>query len=147
MRLNDYMNDGANHQAKAVLAFLQSHSGIENSWDDKQHRYLAEPDVARWENCREQGYVVSMRNKAGNQLNIAFFEHRNSDDICAVEWEQNTLNPPNIDTARFYFIYKNKYDVSCSFDYGQVMEMANWIYSRLETYWEKVHSIPINHTD
>ena len=60
---NKYMDDGANCQAKAVLAYLSHNDGIEESWDTEQKRYTAEPKVARWENCREQGYVISLTSK------------------------------------------------------------------------------------
>jgi len=57
-RLKTYLDDGANYQAKAVLAYLQKYEGIEDSWDEAFYRYRAQPLVARWENCREQGYIV-----------------------------------------------------------------------------------------
>ena len=67
--------------------------------------------VARWENCREQGYVISLRLPTySKQLNIAFFEHRNTDSICAIVWEQRTLNSPTIETAEFGDVYKTKWD-------------------------------------
>jgi hypothetical protein len=133
-QLRHYHNDGANQQARAVLCFIEPE--MDCSWDDAQKRCLADITIARWENCREQGYVLSLRSKGGNrQLNIAFFEHRNSDNICAVEWEQTTINAPTIDTAQFGEIYKNKYDVSHSTGYGKVREMAEWINKRLEVFW------------
>ncbi len=135
--LFSYNHDGAGYQARAVLAFLSGHDGIEESWETSEYR--ARPSVARWHNCREQGYVVSMRGAGDtpDQLNIAFFEHRNSDDICAVEWEQWTMNPPNIDTAQFGSgVYRDKYDVSYSVRYGNAHKMADWIYERLERFWK-----------
>ena len=136
MSLFTYQEDGANRQARAVLAYLQGNSGIEKSWDGDKGKYMAEPQVARWENCREQGYVVYMRSKHyGKQINIAFFEHRNSDGICAVKWEQVTLNSPTIDTAEFGNIYKDKYDTSFDVGYGKVVEMSDWIYEQLEEWW------------
>ena len=135
--LKHYNEDGANYQAKAVLAFLQARCDIEESWNKEYHKYDAEPEVARWENCREQGYVVSMRAKNNEQINIAFFEHRNSDSICAVKWEQSTINAPTIDTAKFGKIYKTKFDVSHSVGYGKVVEMADWIKKELDSFWSE----------
>lgn len=130
--------DGANAQAQAVLAYLRQGDGIENSWSDEEKEYIAQPKVSRWENCREQGYVVSMRSKGyDKQINIAFFEHRNSDEICAVEWEQVTINAPTIDTAKFGDIYKDKYDVSKGFGYGEASRMADWIEKQLSSFWNK----------
>jgi len=134
--LNTYMLDGANHQARAVLAFLQRSDGIEVSWDDKYHDYRAKPKVARWENCREQGYIVSMNSRNYNkQLNVAFFEHRNSDSICAIRWEQSSMNSITIETAKFGDAYKDKYDTSFSVEYGKALEMARWIEGQLVEFW------------
>jgi len=129
------MDDGANAQARAVLAYMSRGDGIEESWNGKE--YAAKVIVARWSNCREQGYVCSMRAPAhsANQLNIAFFEHRNSDNICAVKWEQSTINPPDIDTAEFGSIYKDKWDVSHTVKHGEALKMADWIMKQFTQYW------------
>lgn len=129
--------DGANYQARAVLAFLAGHDHIEGSWDVKRSAYRAEPTVARWYNCREQGYVVSLTTADyRKQINIAFFEHRNSDSICAVEFEAVTTNPPTIDTITEDMpVYKDKCDVSHTVRPGQASKMADWIFNRLEQYW------------
>ncbi|GIV43853.1 MAG: hypothetical protein KatS3mg035_0976 [Bacteroidia bacterium] len=135
--LSRYQDDGANFQAQAVLAFVRRHGGeLQISYNRDERMYEAEPKVARWENCREQGYVISLRSKNyKRQLNIAFFEHRNSDSICAVKWEQTTLNSPTIDTAQFGDVYKDKYYTSFSVGYGEVLKMANWIVKQLEEFW------------
>lgn len=136
--LNNYNNDGANYQAKAVLAFIQgSDCIIEESWSKERSAYLAEPRVARWENCREQGYVISLRTADyKKQLNIAFFEHRNSDSICAIKWEQATINSPTIETADFGgTVYKDKYDTSHDEGYGKAKEMAEWIVNEFQKFW------------
>jgi hypothetical protein len=69
------------------------------------------------------------------QLNIAFFEHRNSDSICAVKWEEITMNSPTINTANFGDVYKDKYDVSHSVGYGKILEMAEWIEQQMTNFW------------
>ena len=127
--IKHYLYDGANHQTKAVLAYL-------SQWDSERKQYLAEPKVARWENCREQGYVVSIRSQDySRQFNVIFFEHRNSDSICAVKWEQCSTNSPTINTADFGKTYKNKYDVSFEVGYGEVVKMSDWIWSELTNFW------------
>ena len=134
--LNQYLKDGADFQARAVLAYLSYSDGIEESWNDGQSRYEAMPYVSRWENCREQGYIVSLRSKDfRRQLNIIFFEHRNSDAICAVKWEQGSINSLTIETAKFGNIYKDKYDVSFSVGYGEVVKMADWVWEQLVEFW------------
>lgn len=134
--LKTYLQDGAKHQARAVLAILQESADIEPSWDKERKMYIAEPKIGRWENCREQGYIVSLRSKNySEQINIAFFEHRNSDSICAVKWEQYSVNPLTIDNAEFGEIYKDKYDVSYETEYGEIVEMAGWIERQLTNFW------------
>ena len=130
----NYLNDGANRQAQAVLMLLQG-GGIETSYEDG--KYKAEPSVARWENCREQGYIVSLRSSDyKRQLNIAFFEHRNSDQICAVKWEQVSMNSLTIDTAKFGDeVYKDKYDTSFDCGYGDALIMADWITEQFEEFY------------
>jgi len=130
----NYMKPGP--QAKAVYAYLDGYEGVEVSWDKSFSRY-APVHIAEWHNGREEGYVIIFRNKKCDQLNIAFFEHRNSDDICAVEWVQSTMNPPTIETAKFGDIYKSKYDVSHSVGWGCSKDMAEWIMGRLEAHWIK----------
>lgn len=133
--------DGACAASRAVRAHLSGYSGIEESWSSEWKRYMAEPEINRWHNCREQGYVISMHSQNySRQLNIAFFEHRNSDNICAIKWEQKTWNPPTIDNAEFGDIYKDKYDVSHQVSYNQAYEMSEWIYEQLVEFW-KVTSV------
>jgi hypothetical protein len=132
--MKKYFNDGANNQAQAVLALIGCFE-IEDSWNPEYKTYDADILVGRWENCREQGYVLSLRNKKYKQINVAFFEHRNSDEICAVVWDQNTTNTPNIDSANFGDVYKNKFDVSHLVKYGHIAEMAEYIKTRLIEHW------------
>jgi len=129
---------GAGSQAEAVLAYLRGHDGIESSWDGNEKDYAARPTVARWENCREQGYVVSMSSaRYDKQINIAFFEHRNTDNICAIKWDQCTINAPTIDTAEFGDdVYKDKYDTSFDVNYGEAEKMASLIMTELTTWWD-----------
>ncbi len=122
--LKHYMQDGANAQARAVLALLQ-----DDIDEDREVR------VSRWENCREQGYVISVLSpNFREQLNIAFFEHRNSDLIHAVKWQQTTINAPTIDTAKFGDIYKDKYDTSFSVGYREIAKMTKWIVEQIEDF-------------
>jgi hypothetical protein len=135
--LENYLEDGANYQSRATLMFLQRDANIEESWNKEYKTYDAEIKVSRWENCREQGYVVSLRNKKREQLNIAFFEHRNSDSICSIKWKQESINTLTIDNAKFGDVYKDKYDTSHSVEYGKAYEMAEWIIKELTEHWTK----------
>lgn len=135
--------DGANAQARAVLAYLSDHDGIESSWDEKYLSYRADPLVARWHNCREQGYVVSLRSRnSGRQLNIAWFEHRNSDEICAWLWEQHTIysNPPTIETMEPK--RASKWDSDHTVKVGEASDMADWIFAKLTEFWDATANEP-----
>jgi hypothetical protein len=123
-------------QANAVRAYLEMYDGVEPSWSDEWKRY-EDVNIAEWHNGRERGYVVMFTNPKREQLNIAFFEHRNSDEICALAWVQSTINPPTIESAKFGDIYKDKYDVSHSVGVGQAKDMADWIYEQLCVHWSK----------
>lgn len=133
--LNEYLKDGASKQARAVLCFVQDFT-IEESWNDQHKIYEATPTVARWENCREQGYIISLRSRTHKQLNIAFFEHRNSDSIHAIKWEQAAMNSITIDTAKFNGqCYSDKWDTSYRVSYGEVSDMADWIINEFTNWW------------
>jgi hypothetical protein len=136
-----YHNDGANRQTQAALAMFQSIlcDGLEESWDDKWKRYKANIEIARWENCREQGYVLSLRSDdCQQQLNVAFFEHRNTDSICAIKWHQCTLNSPTIDSADFNGeCYSDKYDTSFDVGYGEAEKMGRWIHDQFVQFWNE----------
>lgn len=131
-----FHSDGAAAQARACLAYLQD-GYIEASWDETKLEYTAEPTVARWHNCREQGYVISLSTPLyTRQLNIAFFEHRNNDELCAVKWEQFTINPPTIYTIPAT-AYPNKWAISHTEPFNHAYEMASWILTELNTFWKE----------
>lgn len=132
---NNYQKPRA--RARAVRAYLEAYDGVEPSWNDQFKRYQ-DVCISEWHNGRERGYVIMFRNDENVQLNIAFFEHRNSDEICAIKWVQQTMNPPTIDTAKFGDVYKDKYDVSHYVSVGEAKEMADWIYEQLCNHWNGV---------
>jgi hypothetical protein len=134
-----YHSDGANRQVQAVLAMFQFHlgEGLESSWS-KEFGYEARIDVARWENCREQGYILSCRAQDWDkgQLHIAFFEHRNSDEICAIKWNAVHLNTPTINDVP-EDAYPDKWTHAHTVGYGKVNDMARWLYEEFEEFWEE----------
>lgn len=144
----NYNHDGANRQTQAALAMFQYllSDGIEESWNETYRQYDAKIRIARWENCREQGYVLSLDSKNfRRQLNIAFFEHRNVDGLCAIKWEQKTLNSPNIDTALFGEAYQDKYDTTYDVNFGEVLKMAKWLHEEFVEFWKDYSSVlPVN---
>ena len=122
-----YMNDGANWQAKAVLAYLRSlkNHTIDKTWNKKYHRYSAEFNVGRYENCREQGYIFSVHYK-GKQRNYCVYEHRNSDDLCVVVFDGLTINTPTLDMVSDA-MGDSKWNYTKEFPCGQIMECGNYI--------------------
>jgi hypothetical protein len=137
MNILHYHADGANRNAQAVLAMLQYRigDGIEASYKDG--RYRAEIEIARWSNGREQGYIAYLQNEADKTLNIAWYEHRNSDKICALAWEQTAFpNPITIETMD-RSTFKNKWDVAKTVSYNEAYEMATWIYEAFDLHWAK----------
>lgn len=136
--LHHYMQDGANRQARAVLAMLQDFT-IEESWDDKAGEYDAAFTVNRWHNCREQGYVIQMRpsrHDFGGQYNIAFYEHRVADSICAICWKQ-AGEISSFESADFGEKYQDgeKFP-EIEFGYGEIMRMVRWIEKRFTNYYK-----------
>ena len=130
-------NFGINWQALSVLANLQSRDGLECSWKDG--RYRAMVMSAPWYNGRERGVVFYLQHLASaRQVNIAVFEHRVGDHICATEWEgELTLNPPTLEdvpTGRRNSLFDERWPN------GYVADAANWIYDRLERFWSSCES-------
>lgn len=123
-------NFGINWQALAVLANLQSRDGLESSWSGE--RYNARVESAPWYNGRERGVVFYLRHPSGRQVNLAVFEHRVGDHICAAEWEGVTFNPPVINDLPDSF---DGADWSEDWPHGSIVEAADWVYKRLERFW------------
>lgn len=129
------MTFGLHHQALAVAQFLAGRAPDFAQWKDG--RYEVRCETASWYNGRERGVLFSM--SPGVQypwIHIAVFEHRNSDEVCAVRWTEDCprLNPPTIadvpDEA-----YPNKYSVSHSVSWGHIGEMADWVYRAMEEHY------------
>lgn len=133
MDIKTYFDDGANWQAQAVLAYVRAYSSwaLDGTWDDEAKKYMATLDVGRFENCREQGYIFSVRYKT-SQMNYAVYEHRNSDEICVVRCVGNTINTP---TSEMVFEnMKDKYDVTIKFGYGGIVECGEWLVGNMNNF-------------
>jgi hypothetical protein len=82
--LNQYLRDGADPQARCILAIIQ---GLElDGWN-----------VARWDYGTEQGYTIYKRTyEPHDQLNITFRESSESTDIIVTCWHHLTgLSTPH----------------------------------------------------
>lgn len=124
MKVKEYLQDGANWQAQCVLAYLRSR--VIGSADNPL-------EVTRYDNCREQGYIFYMRVK-DKQLNVAVYEHRNSDNICVVMCEKVTLNAPL--SEDIWSAMKDKYDTFANFDCGEILDCGNTILELFQEFEE-----------
>lgn len=126
MKLKDYLNDGANWQAKCVLNYLQSmySSILDKTYVADYGYYKANIEVGRFENCREQGYVFSLRYKF-KQKNYCVYEHMNSDNLIVLINDTYTINTPTLD--EMWAGKKDKWDYDKDFKYGQILECGNFI--------------------
>ena len=117
--VKQYLNDGANWQAQAVLAFIRGNECDILDRGGYEANYRNHIDVGRYENCREQGYVFSLIVDYNNCLkNVVVYEHRNSDDLCIKFFDGNFTNTPRINDIHM----EDKSDFDKSFDCGQVKE-------------------------
>ena len=122
MELQDYLNDGANYKAQAILAILRGE--IEYIKEVATDHKKVMIRVGRFENCREQGYVFSLYYNYHFIKHYAVYEHRNSDSICVLFSKTMTINTPN---ANQMFGERGKYDVDKFFKYNEIVEAADFI--------------------
>lgn len=129
--------DNTNWQAQAVLACIRQYDGLETSYVTGTG-YEAQPEVNPWFNGRERGYVISLRSPDfREQINIAFYEHRNSDSVCAIKFEGTNINPPTInDIPKTHPFYESQWNYDFSVAVGEHMKMAFWIVDNLNGWWE-----------
>jgi hypothetical protein len=92
-------------------------------------------------NCRERGFVLTFRCENGEAENIVFFEHRNSDQLCAIRWRGL---PPISCAARYDDIpeenYRDKYDIKLSWPYMAINEAVRYVHGMIK---EIVEAAPL----
>lgn len=129
MNILKYLDDGADLQAQAVLAFVK----VEVQDWGEAFRF----DVDRWNNGREKGYVISyiptLEVNPLRQLNIAFSESRNSDCIVVCAFECQTINPPTF-MNRTEEDWRNEE----SFDYKNFAGAAKYIVESIYNFNEQI---------
>lgn len=130
VEIKSYFEDGANWQAKAVLAYLKTGineveyaSGLSPY---KFQLYNAQITVGRYENGREQGYVVCLEFN-GKCTYYCIYEHRNSDDIIIdkSDYQSYSINTPQVDTL--FSENHSKYDYTIGFPCGSIIDAGKWI--------------------
>lgn len=135
-KLENYLQDGANEQARAVMCLLQPFN-IEESWDSNIG-YKALINVSRWYNSREQGYVFSLTSLDHDidQLNIAVYQNRISDCLDAVSFVENTyLTPPTYTSKAYDAKYIKPQYADYRVDYGEILKMVRWIKDQFNDWW------------
>lgn len=141
-----YLNDGASWQAQAVLAYIRANtsSAVDITYNKELGDYAVHIEVGRYENCREQGYVFTIKfvgedaetkERHFYQRNYAVYEHRNSDNIIVLISNTNTINTPDIDD-----MWKDKGNNPSSFDYdrafdcGDIMRCGDYVLSDMKDF-------------
>ena len=129
INVESYLNDGADWQAQAVLAYIRAFTFRVR---EATHNLITDPEieVGRYENCREQGYVFRLRIGCETLMNYAVYEHRNSDQLIVLKSDRNTLNTPSID--EMWNGRQSKYDYDIDFEYGQIIECGEYIFNDME---------------
>ena len=131
--IREYMHDGANWQAQAVLACVR--------YGVKSYLYPNGEDepivvVGRYENGREQGYVFTLTlNQCKPMMSYCVYEHRNSDSICVQMFHSYCGDTPGVDTI--FRGKRDKWDVDKTFGCGKVDECATFIYEDMHKRWKE----------
>ena len=137
IELKNYLQDGANWQARCVLCYLQGNIyEIDFLIKDELKLEKNETDiyVGRYENCREQGYVVSLCYKR-RRINYAIYEHRNSDELIVLKSNCKTTNTPNVDVMwKDKGENASKYNYDKSFSCGDIVLCGNWIINDMKRF-------------
>ena len=132
---------GVDNQAMAVLHMLDRSPDFA---DYENGFYDVHITTKPWYNGRESGFVISMKDHGfdGKCIHIAVFEHRNSDNICALRWINDSyyfnhpLEDPNIFEVAYGGKNKTKYDVAFSVQCGECGKMSDWVYEQLTDFYK-----------
>lgn len=91
-------------------------------------------------NCRERGFVISLREKDRNK-HFAWFEHRNSDSLCVIAWDAKEAYAKNSDYFNTDDIpraaYPDKWAVTKSFSCGAFGEASCWLSEEVRKFYEQ----------
>lgn len=138
VKIENYMDDGANWQAQAVLAYLRvtKDGAINETWNKEFHKYDASVVVGRYENCREHGYIFSVMYK-GEQRNYCVYEHRNSDQLCVVVFDAISNGTPSKELV-WDAMGDNKWNFTKAFDYGEIVPCGDYIFYDIKEFINKV---------
>ena len=129
---------GLNNQALAVLYFMARMSPDFADYKDGDYQVILE--TRTWYNGRERGFTLNMSPDYNSEwIHLAVFEHRNSDEICVLNWttKDNYWNGATADNSLDEAYHGGtKFDVAATFKYGEIGEVANYLYEELEKFYE-----------
>jgi hypothetical protein len=129
---------GINHQVRALAQALAASSPDFAEFDGEWKHYNVAFETATWYNGRERGLVFTMSHRHASSacLNIAVFEHRNHDGICAVAWEDTRgVNPPTLEDIP-EGTYTNKFDTSHEVGYLEIGAMLEWMVEQFSSFYK-----------
>jgi len=136
---------GLNHQALAILKFMENYEPSFAEFTDKYHLYDVDFETKPWYNGRESGFVIAMRASYKKVLHIAVFEHRNSDNICCLKWETDNFKWNGYTDNDFKLAYStdSKWALSATFKNGEIRKTVLWIFKTLEQYYKEHHQFNV----
>lgn len=156
--IEHYFCDGANYTIQALMCLCKKIGGnLDMPTEYAEVMEIKDPYsrwnaptlmVGRYENCREQGYTLSLvAQDCSEQIaHYTIFEHRNSDNICIQKFRGQFINTPGIDDI--WKDRKDKWDIDQSFDYNEVWEAYQWLRDDIESelvafYAERMKKFPV----
>lgn len=114
-----------NAQAEAFACFLNLCAQLDET------DLLIDRDA--YFNGRERGFVVTVFDR-NRHVHFAWFEHRNSDELCVIEWT-GERHPKNRQCFLSSDIpseaYPDKWSVTKSFGFGNFGEAWGWLHDRI----------------
>lgn len=133
--IEHYFCDGANYTIQALMCLCKKiYLGYSKDYIEKRdikdiYSPYNRPQimVGRYENCREQGYVLTlMSSQCGKQIaHYAIYEHRNSDNICVNKFHGVFTDTPDCEAV--WSGKASKYDYDQAFSYNEVWEAYGWL--------------------
>lgn len=140
--IKQYLQDGANYQAQAVLALMRYRDIVVRDYAMEKAKNLSGEayaefvkfadqthiEVGRYENCREQGYVFTLYIGYNQDKHYAVYEHRNSDKLIVLCPLKKTIaiNTPT-PSQMWTDDNRSKYDYNKGFDPEDVVACADYI--------------------
>lgn len=103
------------------------------------------PSTYAWYNGRERGFSLSFSPTRDKCLVVVVFEHRNSDNICAISCildNSSQYDVPTMEThGSFLYPTDNKWDdIKKTVPFGNAGEMALWIRDELQEFFDSQYT-------